>query len=88
MKSKLFSKPRKWILISAGTSLLVCLLIFLLAPTEKDREQEVQKNFLELEIRAEAEAEELLQNHRNNKIKHSPPGLMHKHIYENDSLVY
>jgi len=89
MKAKLFTEPRRWLLIASGLSLLICLFIYLLNSSTKDVEKEIQTKFIQLEASAESEADELLKQHRQNKTinKQNSPRF-YKHIYDKDSLVY
>ena len=89
MKAKLFTKPRRWILIASFTSLLICLFIYLFASANKGIEKEVQTRFLQLESIAETEADELLKEYRQKESIHTTTvGGVYKHVYDKDSLVY
>ena len=88
MKAKLFTKPRRWILIASCTSALICLFIYLFTSTNEGIEKEVQTKFLQLESLAETEADELLKQYRKKESFTTTIGPLYKHVYDKDSLVY
>lgn len=85
MKFKNISRVRTWLI----SGVLICGLISLSAYFFSDRneglEEEIQKNFLSYETKAETAAENLLNDKSNTKDEKKPVFL---HLYKNDSLKY
>ena len=85
MKFKNISRVRIWLISGVLICGLISLSAYFFSDGNEGLEEEIQKNFLSYETKAETAAENLLNDKSNTKDEKKPVFL---HLYKNDSLKY
>ena len=85
MKFKNISRVRIWLISGVLICGLISLIAYFFSNGNEGVEEEIQKNFLSYETKAETAAEKLLNDKSNIKDEKKPIFL---HLYQNDSLKY